>query len=772
MKRTILSILLMICLFAGLAQPVLATEPADAAQETASPQTAEPSARTIPAGQTYTVSAEGVAFINEMMSGSYGGSSQLAGAESSVNAFITKYSLALTQYQFDALVDLVMAYGGTILTSGYRCEKLISAGGYTDAELASAFCAWVKSASGFSEQLLARRLRELKLFLYNSYSGNCPAGFRYLVFHANGGTLDDNTVLCYAIDSAYGTLPTASRDGKVFAGWFTAATGGTQVLEADVVTQNQTVYAQWKDPQTPTEATAAPTEATEATEPEPEEEPVSFVDVPESAWFYAPVTKAASLKLFQGMSATEFMPDEPTTRAMIVTVLHRLNGSPASTATAPFTDMVAGSWYIAPLNWAYEKQIVDGITATYFGVDENVTREQLTTMLFRYANAMGLDTSARKELSAFSDASRVMDYAKDAMRWAVATGIVNGDNGRLYPQNNATRAECAKMIVVFRDWLATANAAPSEPSEPSTPTVDPSIKPALPTLKTSEAGIQFIKDHEGFLKYAVWDYSQYSIGYGTRCEKDEFPNGITEEEADYRLRVMLASFEKTVDALLAKSSISHTQAQYDAIISFTFNLGQQWMYSNYTVYQYIMNGGYTELQFVNTMGAWINAGGEALDGLAKRRIDEANLYLNGEYALGSRKYQRVVFYTNGGNFGTKSDSTPITSDYFYYKSADPFGWLPSAPTREGYRFLGWFDKPSGGTQFTESSYPSTAVSKLFAHWEELPPETTAEPAPTEPTEPGSTTEATNVTEATGVTDATDVTDAAGVTDATSTADAP
>lgn len=749
MKRTILGILLMICLLTGLAQPALAT--AESTEPTATPEVAQ--TRTTDSVRTYTTSTEGIAFINEMMSGNYGGSAQLAGAESSVNAFIGKYSLSLSQQQFDALVDLVMAYGETILTSDYRCEKLISAGGYTDAELASAFCAWVKSSNGFSEQLLARRLRELKLFLYGSYDGNCSAHFRYIVFHANGGTLDDNTVICYGTDGVYGTLPTASREGKTFVGWFTAATGGTQVLETDAVTQNQTVYAQWSDPTAPTEASTEATEA-ESTEPEPEEETVSFVDVPESAWFCKPVTRAVSLELFKGMSATEFMPNEPTTRAMIVTVLYRLrclSGTPATTANAPFTDMEAGRWYVSAINWAYEEKIVNGITETYFGVEENVTREQLTTMIFRYANVMELNTSARQELSAFSDAGSVMNYAKDAMCWAVAVGIVAGDNGRLYPQNNATRAECAKMIVAFLDWLDEATAAPDEPSDSTTPT-EPE-KPAAPTLKTSEAGIQFIKDHEGFLKYAVWDYSQYSIGYGTRCEKDEFPNGITEEEADYRLRFMLADFEKVVDDLLAGSSITHTQAQYDAIISFTFNLGQQWMYSSYTVYQYIMYGGCTELQFVNTMGAWINAGGEALDGLAKRRIDEANLYLNGEYAVGSRKYQRVVFYTNGGSFGSKSDGTPITSDYFYYKSADPFGWLPSAPTREGYRFLGWFDKPSGGTLFTEASYPSTAVSRLFAHWEEIPPETTAETEPTEQSEP---TEASSVadgmpTEPTGTT---------------------
>lgn len=729
MKRTFFPLLLTICLLFGLAQPVFAVEVAETisdeslsvetlVEETAATlapvstegaaetEATSPAAQTTGTVQTYTTSAEGIAFVNEMMSGSYAGTSQLSGAESSVNAFIKKYSLSLSQQQFDALVDLVMAYGGMILTSGYRCEKVIASGKFTDVELAGAFCAWVKASSGFSEQFLARRIRELKLFLYGSYSGECEMSFRYIVFNANGGALDDNTVLCYSTEGTYGTLPTASRDGKVFAGWFTAASGGTQILETEQVTQNYRVYAHWKDPQ---QDSNEPTTSGD----------FPFVDVSKDFWYYKPISEAYSLGLFSGMSETLFVPNETTTRAMITAVLYRLAGRETSTVTAPFTDMKAGEWYVDALNWAYEKKIVSGMTDTWFGIEENVTREQLASMLYRYARAMGLDTSARADLSTFGDCADVSEYAETAMQWAVASKIVNGDGKNLNPLNSATRAECATMIVSFRNWLQTAEPGTQTPDTPDTPET-----PELPTLKTSEAGVQFIKDHEGFLKYAVWDYSQYSIGYGTRCEKDEFPDGITEEEADYRLRMMLVDFEAVVDKLLAKSTVQHTQAQYDAIISFTFNLGQQWMNSDYRIYKYIMYGNHTEMEFVNSMGAWINAGGEALDGLAKRRIDEANLYLNGEYALGSRKYQRVVYYTNGGNFGYKSNGTAITSDYFYYKSGEPMGPLADTPQRDGYHFVGWFDKVSGGTQYTESSLPSVAVQKLYAHWEAETTETT------------------------------------------------
>ncbi len=709
MKRTICSLLLMIAILTGLMQPVLAEEAASELAEitestekaieemTQSPETTETAQPTEPeapvetdAGdgghqtrdpQTYTTSAEGIAFVNEMMGGSYGETEQLAGAERSVNAFIQKYSLSLNQQQFDALVDLVMAYGGTILTSGYRCEKVLASGQYTDVELANAFCAWVKSGDTFSEQRLARRLRELKLFLYGSYSGDCVASFRYVVFNPNGGKLTDNTVLCYDASGTYGTLPTASRDGKEFLGWFTAASGGEEVPASAAVTEDRTVYAQWRDPQTT----------------------VSFTDVPSNVWYYGPVTQAVSLGLFNGVSETEFEPNSPTTRAMVVTVLHRLAGTAAASTKAPFTDMEEGRWYVPAVNWAYEKKIVNGISETIFGVNDKITREQLTAMLFRYAGSSGYDTSARSDLAAFSDASKLSNYAVDPMKWAVAAGIVNGDGGNLNPRGNATRAECAKMIVCFRDWLASASAAPKPTPEP-------------PVLKTTEAGVQFIKDHEGFLKYAVWDYSQWSIGYGTRCEKDEFPNGITEEEADYRLRVMLADFEKDVDKLLQKSTVQHTQAQYDAIISFTFNLGKQWMRENYNIYQCIMYGNCTEMQFVNAMGSWINAGGEVLPGLVRRRMDEANLYWNGEYTMGSKTYLRIEYHPAEGYFD--QNGSKVTSEYHYYKTGVKLGTLPT-PVREGYRFAGWFDKISGGKQYTDLTFaPAYGDMTLYAHWEQ------------------------------------------------------
>lgn len=149
---------------------------------------------------------------------------------------------------------------------------------------------------------------------------------------------------------------------------------------------------------------------------------------------------------------------------------------------------------------------------------------------------------------------------------------------------------------------------------------------------------------------------------------------------------MLVDFEKMVDDVLDASPLVHTQSQYDAMISFTFNLGPQWINPKYNIYQYFVYGGYTEMEFVNTMGRWLSSSSEVVDGLAKRRIDEADMYLNGVYRLGSTAYVRVVFNAMGGE---------AEEDYVYYKTGRSLGMLPNA-YRSGHYFVGWYDpRPLG-----------------------------------------------------------------------------
>jgi hypothetical protein len=154
----------------------------------------------------------------------------------------------------------------------------------------------------------------------------------------------------------------------------------------------------------------------------------SFEDVPSGYWGADGIAFATAHDLFNGTSATTFTPGGDMTRQMLMTVLARLDGVDTSTGS---------TWYEAGMAWAVENNISDGTNG-----EASVTREQLVTMLWRYAGSPAVTGS----LAGFADADSVSAYAKDAMTWAVASGIVSGSNGNLDPQGNASRAQVAAMI--------------------------------------------------------------------------------------------------------------------------------------------------------------------------------------------------------------------------------------------------------------------------------------------------------------------------------------
>ena len=177
-----------------------------------------------------------------------------------------------------------------------------------------------------------------------------------------------------------------------------------------------------------------------------------FDDVPQNIWFASGVQFAAEQGLFTGVSANEFAPYIPMTRAMLVTVLWRYAGSPAGWEN-PFTDVLNGSWFTQAVAWAAENGIVNGVGNNKFEPDSNITREQMAAILFRYAAKSGFDTSARGNLDQYPDRGDVSGYAVEPLSWAVAEGLIKGtDNGNgilLDPQGNATRAQVATIIMRF-----------------------------------------------------------------------------------------------------------------------------------------------------------------------------------------------------------------------------------------------------------------------------------------------------------------------------------
>ena len=185
-----------------------------------------------------------------------------------------------------------------------------------------------------------------------------------------------------------------------------------------------------------------------------EQAPLPFHDVTEGDWFYDAVRYAYENGLMDGVGEGLFAPNSETTRAQLVTILYRLAGQPAVSGDLPFTDVEAGTWYTDAVAWAAENGIVNGTTDATFAPGEDITREQLVTILYRYAESKGYDVSASADLSGYPDAGQVQDYAQPAMAWAVAEGIVEGVDGTLNPAGNASRAQIATILMRFCEGVA------------------------------------------------------------------------------------------------------------------------------------------------------------------------------------------------------------------------------------------------------------------------------------------------------------------------------
>lgn len=182
---------------------------------------------------------------------------------------------------------------------------------------------------------------------------------------------------------------------------------------------------------------------------EEEESSLPFADVSTGAWYYATVSEVYEKGLMTGKDDSTFAPGETLARAQFATVLYRIEGEPAITFSQTFKDVQDNIWYTDPILWAGEAGVVTGYSNGCFGPADMINREQMATMMFRYANAKGLDTSQRADFSSYPDAGSVSEFAQEAMAWCVANGIITGDNGRLNPQGETARAVCATIISRF-----------------------------------------------------------------------------------------------------------------------------------------------------------------------------------------------------------------------------------------------------------------------------------------------------------------------------------
>ena len=180
----------------------------------------------------------------------------------------------------------------------------------------------------------------------------------------------------------------------------------------------------------------------------PEDEKALFSDVNATDWYYDYVNYVCENKMMNGVSATEFAPNVNLTRAMFVTVLYRMEGEPATEAAA-FTDVATGSWYEKAVAWASANGIVNGVSATEFGPDANITREQMAAIIYRYAKYKEVDVSVGENTNilSYEDFGDISEYAIEALQFVCGSGIINGTSATtLAPKENATRAQAAKIF--------------------------------------------------------------------------------------------------------------------------------------------------------------------------------------------------------------------------------------------------------------------------------------------------------------------------------------
>lgn len=188
------------------------------------------------------------------------------------------------------------------------------------------------------------------------------------------------------------------------------------------------------------------------------QEALPFTDVGEDDWFREAVDYVYREGLMNGTGQTLFSPHNTTTRGMVVTILYRFEGAP-ETGGSQFRDVPPDQYYARPVAWAAANGVVNGYEDGLFKPDEQITREQMAVILYRYARQKGLDVSGSADLSGYADASQISGYAREAMAWANHVGLINGvGNNTLLPRGSATRAQVAAILMRFCKNIAQQSA--------------------------------------------------------------------------------------------------------------------------------------------------------------------------------------------------------------------------------------------------------------------------------------------------------------------------
>ena len=388
-----------------------------------------------------------------------------------------------------------------------------------------------------------------------------------------------------------------------------------------------------------------------------------FPDVTSGQWYYDDVMYLYRNGVIGGFPDGTFKPEQKVTTGQALKMIILAAGY-AEPETAP------SHWARGYLNFALEQGFL--VRGEITDLDVNMSRVLTAKVAARALGVTRTDTQQK-----FSDTN------DDDTHALAEIGIIGGyPDGTFRPNGSLTRAELSAIVSRIYAYRADQNGGSTSGDTPEDLDDDEPIE-----LRTTEDGVAFIKAREGFTAKAYWDYQQYSIGYGSYCEKDEFPDGITEAQADRLLRKRLKAFEEKIDAFLDRNGVRLSDQQYDAMVSFTYNNGEYWMSekNQSRLASLLISGKYTVNEFASAFGIWCHvttsSGTQIHDGLIERRLRELKLFFYGEYeAKDTSGFNYVIFQTEKGR--TDVDvavyETGSYYDPLFEASCDDdefFGWV-------------------------------------------------------------------------------------------------
>ena len=441
-----------------------------------------------------------------------------------------------------------------------------------------------------------------------------------------------------------------------------------------------------------------------------------FTDVDTTDWCYDAVQYVYEKGMMNGTSTTTFSPDGTTTRGMIVTILHRMEGTPAATGTA-FTDVPTGQWYSDAVSWASANGIVGGYGNGLFGPSDPITREQMAAILNRYSTYKGYDTGTVGSITGFSDASQVSTYAAEPMGWAIGNGLIAGvGNNTLAPKGNATRAQVATILKRFCENIADkANTAPETPVD-KTYTVTFDLNYGSNTRYDAKS----VKQGETVSKPSNPSRSGYSFS-GWYAEKSggkqfDFKTGITKDLTLYAHWTSNSSGGSSSGG--SSSGGSTTPVVYYYTVSFDVLASDV---SNIPPAQQIRSGGLVTEPVAPSRSGY-NFTGWYIDNTYTDKYDfktpiTGNITLYAKWnPVGSPDpgpggdtdgVHRVTFDLNDGSSGVYEIQVVEDGE----KASNP----ASEPERELYGFTGWYEEPSGAVAYDFDSAVTDDIT-LYAGW--------------------------------------------------------